>query len=93
MQVLGKQAHDLDFWPGLEVPVTSEAGQGLLGSPCGQSVGFLLATHKEQLGHLEVKQIRIFEQESRIFFESVPLSLYWEIGPVAPVVDVGGEEG
>lgn len=89
MQILSKKTHDLDFWPGIEVPITSEAAQGLLGSPCGQSVGYLLATHKEQLGHLEVKSIRIFEQESRIFIDSVPLSLYWDIGPVTPVAKEG----
>lgn len=93
---MGKQTYHIDFWPGLEIRIDSEAGKGILGSPCGVSVGFLLATHKWPLGNLVVRKLRVFELDG-YFFMGIggrqPVCLCWEVGPGYRVVDGGGGPG
>jgi hypothetical protein len=80
---IGKQEWNIKGWPGLEFGVSTDAGRALLGSPCGASVGYLLATHKSPLGNLAVVKIRIFMPDSLAFqYDVDPISIYWQIGRV-----------
>jgi hypothetical protein len=45
-------------WPGLTEDMTDQRGRAILGTPNGQGIGYLLATHKAEFGQLTVKNVR-----------------------------------
>ncbi|KAF2852926.1 hypothetical protein T440DRAFT_553262 [Plenodomus tracheiphilus IPT5] len=55
-----EQDTELQAWPGRTYDVKSQVGEALLGSPNGSGVAYLLAQHKEQLGHKTVSRITMF---------------------------------
>jgi hypothetical protein len=48
------------LWPGIIVPGCSDDGKALLGTPNGVGVGWLLASHKKQLGQKTIESVRIW---------------------------------
>ncbi|CBX91010.1 hypothetical protein IAQ61_002476 [Plenodomus lingam] len=58
-----QQGTELRRWPGRTYDVESQAGEALFGSANGIGVAYLLAQHKEQLGHKTVSRITMFRGE------------------------------
>ncbi|KAF1995728.1 hypothetical protein P154DRAFT_610155 [Amniculicola lignicola CBS 123094] len=67
-------------WPGIQVAADGDAGKGLLGTPTGVGVGFMLAQHKDVLGNRTVKGVRVFEGNSIAWEQRTPPMIYWSIG-------------
>jgi hypothetical protein len=50
----------LPQWPGVTFTMESDEGNGLLGTPNGSGVAWLLAQHKKELGHKTVERVRLW---------------------------------
>ena len=48
-------------WPSEKVEMDSNSGKGLPGSPNGYGVGYLLASHNDDLGKKKVDYVNSFE--------------------------------
>jgi hypothetical protein len=59
-------------WPGVDFDIDSDEGLALLSTPYGNSIGWLLAQHKRELGHRVISKVTIF------FHETVDQGLQWE---------------
>jgi hypothetical protein len=53
----------LSHYPGTVFPMTSEAGQAIMGTPNGGGVAWFLVDHKNQLGVKEVESVRVFKTD------------------------------
>jgi len=49
-------------WPGITFSMSDERGQAMLGTPNGAGIGYLLATHKEQLGDKTIETAQAWWQ-------------------------------
>ena len=82
-----KRAAGISFkadWPGITFSMSDERGQAMLGTPNGAGIGYLLATHKEQLGDKAIETVQAWWQAFRGRTVTIHiLYLAFRIGPVA----------
>ncbi|KAL5114890.1 hypothetical protein ACEQ8H_007208 [Pleosporales sp. CAS-2024a] len=79
-----KSCHEQGFvprpaWPGTAFEMDTEEAVALLGTPNGKGVGWLLAQHKEELGHRVVHRVSVFWALDSEDMEQVNL-LFWVKG-------------
>jgi hypothetical protein len=51
---------NLPQWPGRDFKADSDEAAAILASPNGRAPVWLLATHKDQLGHKTISKVRVF---------------------------------
>ncbi|CAE7185341.1 hypothetical protein PTNB85_07087 [Pyrenophora teres f. teres] len=54
------------YWPGLVLDANSEQAMALLGTPNGGGVAWMLAQHRQQLGHKVVEKVVLFYHLSKV---------------------------
>lgn len=54
-------------WPGHDFDINSDEAAAIIASPNGRAAVWLLATHKEQLGHKTISKVRVFSQGTAMY--------------------------
>ncbi|CAA9962858.1 hypothetical protein PTMSG1_06226 [Pyrenophora teres f. maculata] len=71
LAIVERITHDLAagehlYWPGLVLDANSEQAMALLGTPNGGGVAWMLAQHRQQLGHKVVEKVVLFYHLSKV---------------------------
>jgi hypothetical protein len=77
-------------WPGLTFPMSDERALAILGTPNGAGIAYLLATHKEQLGHKTIESVNVWWREFHLSIEDDSFNLLFIAFKIVPVASSSG---